>query len=132
MEVKDVIILTPGTFEHSAVYPELRFSADQQDGYAYYLHGDKEYKVTTCIRFKGLEADAIVMIDLNKDSFVGQKGLEFYVGTSRAKHFLDLICNVAGEDYYEIAHSLDPNAPKRDDPIRMKRILADIFAATME
>lgn len=31
-----------------------------------------------------------------------------------------------------IAHSLDPNAPKRDDPIRMKRILADIFAATME
>ncbi len=132
LEVKDVIILTPGTFEHSAVYPELRFSADQQDGYAYYLHGDKEYKVTTCIRFKGLEADAIVMIDLNKDSFVGQKGLEFYVGTSRAKHFLDLICNVAGEDYYEIAHSLDPNAPKRDDPIRMKRILADIFAATME
>lgn len=130
--VKDVIILTPGIFEHSTIYPELRFSADPQDGYAYFMHGDIEYKVTTCIRFKGLEADAIVMIDLNKNSFVGQKGLEFYVGTSRAKHFLDLICNVAPEDYFEVVHGLDPNAPRRDDPVRMKRILADIFAANVE
>lgn len=132
LDVKDVIILTPGTFEHSAIYSDLRFSADPQDGYAYYMHGDIEYKVTTCIRFKGLEADAIFMIDLNKDSFTGQKGLEFYVGTSRAKHFLDLICNVAVADYYEVAHSLDPNAPKRDDPVRMKKILSDIFAAIIE
>lgn len=132
LEVDDVIILTPGTFEHSGIYTELRFSADQNDGYAYFIHDDREYRVTTCIRFKGLEADAIVMLDLNKDSFAGQKGLEFYVGTSRAKHFLDIICNVASEDYYEIAHSLDPNAPKRDDPVRMKRILADIFAVNIE
>lgn len=132
LEVKDVVILTPGTFEHSAIYSDLRFSADPQDGYAYYMHGDIEYKVTTCIRFKGLEADAVFMIDLNKDSFTGQKGLEFYVGTSRAKHFLELICNVAVSDYYEVAHSLDLNAPKRDDPVRMKKILSDIFAAIIE
>lgn len=132
LEVKDVIILTPGTFGHSAICSDLRFSADPKDGYAYYMHGDIEYKVTTCIRFKGLEADAIVMIDLNKDSFIGEKGLEFYVGTSRAKHFLDLICSISTCEYYEVAHSLDPNAPKRDDPVRMKRILADIFAATIE
>lgn len=130
--MKDVIILTPGIFEYSAIHDDMRFSADPQDGYAYYQHGEVEYKVTTCIRFKGLEAEAIVMIDLNKDSFVGQKGLEFYVGTSRAKHFLDLICEVESTDYYDVAHSLDPNAPKRDDPIRMKRILADIFAASIE
>lgn len=130
--VKDVIILTPGTVDCSTIRPVLRFSADKSDGYAYYMHGDIEYKVTTCIKFKGLEADAIVMIDLNKTSFAGQKGLEFYVGTSRAKHYLDLLCNVASEDYYEIAHSLDPNAPKRDDPVRMKKILSDIFAANME
>ncbi len=132
LEAKDVIILTPGAIEYSAIYDQLRFSADKSDGYAYYIHNEKEYKITTCKKFKGLEAEAIIMIDLDKDSFVGKKGLEFYVGTSRARHYLDLICNITGEDYYEIAHSLDENAPKRDDVVRMKRILADIFAANFE
>ncbi len=129
---KEVIILTPGKMDHSAIYSQLRFSADQSDGYAYYVHNEKEYKVTTCKKFKGLEAEAIVMLDLDKDSFVGKKGLEFYVGTSRARHYLDLICNITGEDYYELAHSLDENAPKRDDVVRMKKILSDIFAANFE
>lgn len=132
LEAKEVIILTPGAIEYSAIYDQLRFSADKSDGYAYYIHNEKEYKITTCKKFKGLEAEAIIMIDLDKDSFVGKKGLEFYVGTSRARHYLDLICNITGEDYYEIAHSLDENAPKRDDVVRMKRILADIFAANFE
>lgn len=52
--------------------------------------------------------------------------------SSNAKNFLDIICKVSSEDYYEVAHSLDPNAPKRDDPVRMKKILADIFAVNME
>ena len=129
---KEVIILTPGRMDYSAIYFTLRLSADQSDGYAYYVHNEKEYKVTTCKKFKGLEAEAIVMLDLDKDSFVGKKGLEFYVGTSRARHYLDLICNIAGEDYYELAHSLDENAPRRDDVVRMKKILSDIFAANIE
>ena len=129
LEVSDVVVLTPGVIEHSAIYPHLRFSADQTDGYAYYVCGEKEYRVTTCKKFKGLEAEAVVMIDLEKDSFIGRKGLEFYVGTSRARHYLDLMCKISGEDFYEVAHSLDENAPKRDDVIRMKKILSDIFAA---
>ncbi len=132
LEVSDIVILTPGVIEHSAIYPHLRFSADQTDGYAYYVYGEKEYKVTTCKKFKGLEAEAVVMIDLEKDSFIGKKGLEFYVGTSRARHYLDLICNISGEVYYEVAHSLDENAPKRDDVMRMKKILSDIFAADFD
>lgn len=36
---------------------------------------------------------------------------------------------MSGDDYYEVAHSLDENAPKRDDVTRMKKILSDIFAA---
>lgn len=130
--VDDIVILTPGIFEYSAIFSKLQFSADTRDGFAYYSFNGKEYKVTTCIRFKGLEADAIIMLDLNKASFVGKKGLEFYVGTSRAKHRLDLICNLSAEEYYEVVHEIDPNAPKRDDPARMKRILADVFAAKIE
>lgn len=71
--VQDLVILTSGTFEYSAIYDYLRFSADPRDGYAYYPFDGKEYKVTTCIRFKGLESDAIILIDLHKDSFIGKK-----------------------------------------------------------
>lgn len=128
---KEAVILTPDKLDHSAICSQLRFSADQADGYAYYVHNEKEYKVTTCKKFKGLEAEAIVMLDLDKDSFVGKKGLEFYVGTSRARHYLDLICNIVGDEYYELAHSLDENAPKRNDVVRMKNILSEIFAVNI-
>ena len=130
--VEDIVILTSGTFEHSSIYSQLRFSVDPRDSYAYYPSNGEEYRFTTCIRFKGLEADAIIMIDLDKDSFTGKKGLEFYVGSSRAKHYLDVICNLSEADYYEVAHTLDPNAPKRDNPVRMKRILGDIFGARIK
>ena len=130
--VEDIVILTSGTFEHSSVYSHLKFRADPRDSYAYYPLDEEEYRFTTCIRFKGLEADAIIMIDLDKDSFAGKKGLEFYVGSSRAKHYLDIICNLSETDYYDVAHFLDPNAPKRDNPARMKRILGDIFGARIQ
>lgn len=130
--VEDIVILTSGTFEHSSIYNHLKFSGDPRDGYAYYLLNGVEYRFTTCIRFKGLEADAIIMIDLDKNSFVGKKGLEFYVGSSRAKHYLDVVCDISETDYYELAHTLDPNAPKRTNPVRMKHILGDIFGAHIE
>ena len=102
--------------------------------YRYYLYqyDGRTYKLTTCIKFKGLEADAIVMIDLNKNSFFGQKGLEFYVGTSRAKIRLDLVGQIFEDEYYEVVHDLDPNAPKKDDYDRMRKILGSTFSADVE
>lgn len=132
LEVESVIILTLGVVDQSAVSSKLRFSADLNDGYAYYPYNDKEYRLTTCKKFKGLEADAVIMIDLDKNSFAGRKGLEFYVGTSRARHYLDLVCCMNNEDYYEISHQLDENAPRRDDIDRMKNVFANIFAANLE
>ena len=85
--------------------------------------------VTTCIRFKGLEADAIIMLDLYNKSFSGKKGLEFYVGSSRAKLRLDMICELTTEDYYQVVHELDENAPFKEDPDRMRKILGNTFAA---
>ncbi len=127
----DIVILTPGTVEQSSISKSLRYSADPKDGYAYYVFNEREYKVTTCIRFKGLEAKAVIVIDLDEDSFTGKKGLEFYVGASRAKQVLNLICSLDSDSYYSLAHELDPNAPRREDPERMKRILADIFAVKL-
>ena len=47
---------------------------------------------TTARKFKGLEADAIIIIDIDADTFAEQESRRlFYVGASRAKHFLDIV-----------------------------------------
>ncbi len=128
-EVKETIILTPGALSSSCVYNVSKKSTNPNDAFVYYWHNDKEYKVTTCIRYKGLEADAVVMMDLTKDSFGDKKAMEFYVGTSRAKRHLDMIGIFTDRDIKELAHILDENAPVRDDPQRMRKILSGIFAS---
>lgn len=112
-EIYDIIILTSGTIDYSCIADLVIKDEASNGGYYLYQYDGRTYKLTTCIKFKGLEADAIVMIDLNKNSFFGQKGLEFYVGTSRAKIRLDLVCQLFEDEYYEVVHDLDPNAPKK-------------------
>ena len=69
------------------------------------------------------------MLDLKKDSFVGKKGLNFYVGTSRAKRRLDLLCQLDEADYYSVVSTLDPNAPCKSDGNQMRAILGKTFSA---
>lgn len=47
---------------------------------------------TTARKFKGLEADVVIIVDIDAKTFEDEesKGL-FYVGASRAKHYLDII-----------------------------------------
>ncbi len=53
---------------------------------------------TTARKFKGLESDVIIFIDVNANSFKDEESKRvLYVGTSRAKHFLDFI-SVADDD----------------------------------
>lgn len=130
-EIEDVVIITEGVENYSFVSEHLE-AKRESDVFFYYKHDGKKYPVTTCIKFKGLEADAIIMIDLNKQSFAGKKGLEFYVGTSRAKLRLDLLCSIDEEDYYEVVHDLDPNAPKKKDIERMRTVLGNTFSADIK
>ena len=47
---------------------------------------------TTARKFKGLESDAIIIIDVDDDSFADDESKRlFYVGASRAKHHLDIV-----------------------------------------
>ena len=48
-------------------------------------------RFSTCRRFKGLEADAVILIDVDEDTFANNNVLLFYVGTSRARYRLDII-----------------------------------------
>lgn len=54
--------------------------------------GNSNVLFTTARKFKGLEADAIIIIDIDADTFAEEDSKRlFYVGASRAKHFLDII-----------------------------------------
>ena len=47
---------------------------------------------TTARKFKGLESDAIIIVDIDEDTFAdGESKRLFYVGCSRAKHQLDIL-----------------------------------------
>ena len=81
---------------------------------------------------KGLEADAIILIDLNKDSFFGYQGMLFYVGCSRAKKHLDFIASIPQTSYADIIAKLDPNAPLRKEPEKMRKVLGSVFSAEIQ
>ena len=51
----------------------------------------KKKLFTTCRKFKGLEADAIILVDLSEHSFKADNVLRYYVGASRARLRLALI-----------------------------------------
>ena len=54
--------------------------------------GNNSVLFTTARKFKGLEADAIIIVDADADTFADEESKRlFYVGASRAKHCLDII-----------------------------------------
>lgn len=54
---------------------------------------------TTCRKFKGLEAEAIIIVDIDADILLnGENRLLFYVGASRAKFDLNLIFNLTDDE----------------------------------
>lgn len=55
-------------------------------------------KFTTCRKFKGLESDAIIVIDIDRDTFDAQEEQLMYVGTSRARFKLSCIINMTEDD----------------------------------
>lgn len=130
--ILDIVILTQGKIEFSCIAENIYAEDAYGNGYYIYEYDGHKYKVSTCIKFKGLEADAIVLIDLDKYSFAGKRGMEFYVGTSRAKIRLDIICQLSFDDYYYVVHDLDPNAPNKSEEERMRRILGNTFSADIE
>ncbi len=124
--IKDIVILSLNSIEKSGLYSYLNKTED--DDYFLFPHKDSFVKVSTCRKFKGLEADSIILVDIDADSFSGKRALEFYVGASRAKLYLDLVCQILPDEYYNVVHSVDQSAPNRSDPERMKDVLSKVFS----
>lgn len=127
-QVEDIVILTPGKIEFCCLADNIKQGEGENSGYYLYEYNGSEYKITTCRKFKGLESEAVIMVDLNKESFTGKNGMEFYVGSSRAKQRLDIVCNLDENDYSELIRKLDVNAPTGGTTEKLRRTLGAVFA----
>lgn len=103
---KDVVILTCKTEDSSLLKSGIK------DG-----RYRNKYRFTTCRKFKGLEADAIILIDVDGESFNPDNVLIYYVGTSRARLRLDVITMLSDEECLDILQ----DTLKRTGKIRKPR-----------
>ena len=105
--VKDIVILTPLTEETSKLAP---FCTDGMFR--------KKTRFTTCRKFKGLEADAVILIDIDANTFAGDNAKVFYVGASRARYKLCLLSDMDDADCREalskFTNKHNPRKPKRE------------------
>ena len=84
--ITDVVFLTCNTVENSIL------EAKVSDGKF------KKKLFTTCRKFKGLEADAVILVDVDEHTFEEENVLRYYVGASRARVRLDMITMMDDEE----------------------------------
>ena len=84
--VKDIIILTCKT-ETTSILSNVIINGVYRN----------KYRFSTCRKFKGLEADAVILVDVDSETFEDNNTLIYYVGTSRARLWLDIITTMDNE-----------------------------------
>lgn len=67
-----------------------------------YLYNGNKYPFTTCRKYKGLEAEAVILVDIDKDLIREELEQLLYVGASRAKYKLNIISNLTEEECNEL------------------------------
>lgn len=105
--LKDFIILTCKTEETSILSP--------------YITKGKyigRFRFSTCRKFKGLEADAVILIDVDETTFMPENVMRYYVGTSRARLNLDIVTAVTNEACINILTDSLNKTGKIKDPKR--------------
>ena len=80
----------------------------------WYETKERSVPFTTVRKFKGLEADHVIMVDVDKEVMTAESML-FYVGSSRAKLQLTVIANMNDQDCTEVL-SVYGSTVKRNDP----------------
>lgn len=88
---KDITILTCKTEETSILHGKVINGMYQN-----------KYRFTTCRKFKGLEADVVVLIDVDGNTFSADNILLYYVGSSRARIRLEIVSTLSDDDCKDI------------------------------
>ena len=78
----------------------------------------RKARFTTCRKFKGIEADAVILIDIDANTFAGDNAKIFYVGTSRARYKLCLLSDMTDAEctiaLSRFTNKQNPRKPKRE------------------
>ena len=113
---QDITILSCKTLESSAISEECSNNI--------YLYKGKRIPVSTCRKFKGLEADSIIMIDMDYELFSKNSEQILYVGSSRARYKLACVVNLTDSQCEEILEKLEARKTKN-----VKKALATAYNA---
>ena len=112
--ISDIVILTCSTLSQTALKPYLVGGKDEK------VWLDSGVRFTTCRRFKGLEAEAVILVDVNQslwgtshNDFDAGHGSLYYAGASRAKYELIIVCNMDEQDCKEALSRLDVECGKK-------------------
>ena len=110
--IENIVILTCGKEKDSFIAGALKNGK--------YPAGKRKITFTTCRKFKGLEADAVILTDVCKDTFTGNDGqnvLLYYVGTSRARLRLDILTTMTDSDCADVLQEVS-RAERSKRPVR--------------
>ena len=94
----EIVILTCKTI-NSSILTKLGVIENQ------YYHSTKHrnIKFSTCRKFKGLEAEAVILVDVSESCFNDDIGTKiYYVGASRAKLYLDIMTDLSEQQCLNI------------------------------
>lgn len=98
--IDDIVILSCKTLRST-----LFAQCIKEDAHGKTLWKNTKVPFVTCRRFKGLEADAVVLVDVDasvwkipSNPYDPDPGLIFYTGASRAKYELRIACSMGEQD----------------------------------
>ena len=103
--INDIVILTCKTEESSYIHSYIRKQ--------HYNAIGRNIRFSSCRKYKGLEADAIILIDIDKNTFISKDVNLFYVGSSRARFYLTMLIQLSEAECNETLLYFNKNENKR-------------------
>ena len=106
-DTSKVIVTCSESIEYSTIYNYIEIGADGRS--AQYQYNGENIGVYTSATYKGLEADDVIVIDVNNRTFEEQNK-SFYVAASRGKNYLIVFIDEEHLDIENVVKTHFPNA----------------------
>lgn len=105
--IENIVILTCSTEAKSVLHNVAHEGV--------YKFNSRSYVFTTCRKYKGLEADAIILVDVDR-TYLDEAGERIiYVATSRAKFRLSIVANLTTDDCVSILNKYGSKKNKKPE-----------------
>jgi len=114
-EIKNIQILSCSTAGNSIL-------SDRVEDDMYKPSKGEPVPFTTSRKFKGLEADVVIMVDVNADTLLDEAKV-FYVASSRARLYLSILANLNENEAAECVKYLGSTVKKGDPKGTLAKLL---------